>query len=112
MAHGNQACFAMSCGLVSRQLGYACHEQDREAHGKRLRHRRLYNKVSRESSTLVANVCREHKWRLTANKSYAINLFGVSALPRAAHGKRFAESKLVFAVRNRLTAKPVIPVVD
>jgi hypothetical protein len=65
-----------------------------------------YTAVSRESSTL----CREHKWRLKANKSYVVNLFNVSTLSRVPHDKLFTESKSVFAVRNRLMTKPVIPV--
>jgi hypothetical protein len=52
----------------------------------------------------------EHTWRLTAKKVFAVNLFVVNALPRAAHGKPFPESKPVFAVRNWLTTKPAIPV--
>jgi hypothetical protein len=32
-------------------------------------------------------------------------------MSRAAHGKLFVESKLVFIARNRLTAKPAIPIV-
>jgi hypothetical protein len=90
---GNLCC---EPGSGSWQIDRGCLSVCREPHGWLMTNCSVtvvLTIVSSEPTLLLANVCREHTWRLTVNKSFAVNMFVVSALPRAAHDKPFAESK-------------------